>query len=159
MRASSWVALVETSHRDASTLLERALAMEPRLTRTGLGVPHESLKRPDRVALELDEERLELNECVVQVAACADWLKLQRHLNAFTRQTSYSRKHDVELWFRYRGASSLTVCNGAVIVAALGLGIEGRILGDGPNMVFKLAQGPSSIEHWERERRTADHLG
>jgi hypothetical protein len=152
MTASPWHPLIETREREAAAILDRALALEPRLTVIGVGVLNESYKRATTVAVELEEQRAALRARLDHVAACADWIKLQRHLNHFTPQTSYARKHDIETWFRVRGGPPLTVSNGAVIAAALGLGIEVRLHGTGPNVMLKLAEGPPNIEQWERER-------
>jgi hypothetical protein len=149
-----WHPLLSTTRGEAAELAEIALALQPRLCRAGIGVLNERYKTVSQVERELEEERDALRSNLPAIAACADWLRLQRWLNTFTGQTSFSRKFDVEIWFQVRGGPTLAVSNGALIAAALGLGVEAKVLGDGPNMVFKLAEGPTSIASWERARIT-----
>lgn len=152
-----WNPLIATTAVDASDLLARALAQEPRLTRLGVGVLNAEYKQASSIAREIADEQDVLSAGLEQIAACADWLRCQRWLNTFTPQTSYRRRLDVEIWFQLRG-HPIAVSNGSFIAAALGLGIEGKLVGAGPNMIFKLAEGPTSVAAWERARASGAQL-
>ena len=152
MDEAIWHPLITTARSEARALLRCAMALQPRLTRTGIGLLNEEFKRAAIIELELFEERIALESHVEAVAACADWIKLQRRVNTFAEQTSFKRKTNVETWFQLRNGPPLGISNGAFIAAALGLDIEGRIHRGGPNMLFKLVVGPANLIEWERER-------
>lgn len=152
--SAEWHPLIETTRDEARDLLERALAVAPRLTHFGVGVFDEERKPASQVEQEFREQRAALHDHLDEIAACADWIKLQPTRTAFQSQSSYGRKHDVEKWFEARGGPHMYVSNGSFIAAALGLGIAAKQRpGDGPNMVFKLAGGPLDMAAWERERQ------
>ena len=71
-----------------------------------------------------------------EILLCRDWLKnvpLRKTINP--ERSSYGYKHDVENW------SGTYVCNGAFIIAAVGLGLKSEI-DDGfdPNPVFNISK-------------------
>jgi hypothetical protein len=102
---------------EAQDFLRRALAQEPTLTASGIcpGVVE------DKPALR-------------EVAICIAWLRkvpITRRLCPFAN--SYRLKHEVEAW------AGTYVSNGALIAAALGLGLQYRRVG--PNALLPLGRG------------------
>src|SRR5689334_17105446 len=100
--ATGWHPLLATAEPEAAKLLRKAITVEPRLTRVGVGVLNERYKTQSQIEREVEEEQEALRASLAAIAACADWLQLQRWLNTFTLQTSYRRKYDVEIWFQIR---------------------------------------------------------
>lgn len=135
--------LIETGEDEAQTLLEHALAIEPRLTHFGIGLFDERRRRQAGAQLddEFTKQRAQLATRLDEIAASADWIKRQRPIASFNRShNSYGYKHRVERWFRERGEPTY-VSNGSFIAAALGLGYEGKLEHpSSPNVCFRFSE-------------------
>lgn len=141
-----WNPLIQTTKAEAAVLLEKALGKEPRLTHFGIGVYDELRRRRDarrnvgddvEIDRELERGRAALWSHLDEIAASADWIRLQRRIATHNnRQTSYGYKHAVERWFRARDSYQY-VANGSFIAAALGLGFQPKPASfDSPNVLF-----------------------
>lgn len=135
----------ETTEEEARTLIESALAKDPRLTHFGIGVFDEDMRRHEEgdepVDADIAKEREHLRTAIAEVQRAADWIKRQDSTARYnTRHNSYGYKHAVERWWRDRGApdGNPYVANGAFIAAAIGLGWEAKV--DGPNARFKFSE-------------------
>lgn len=110
----------------ARVLVETALAREPRLTYQGIGAGFERGRPVDIVGKRFAEERAKLlsDEGLAQVETCARWLEQQRTTKSLNRSGgSYSYKHRAERWGAGNQGMSY-VSNGALIAAAIGLGLR-----------------------------------
>ena len=149
--AVEWHPLIVTNQSEALILLERALEMEPRLTSAGLGVGIPGLRHYWEPSLgganpefnrHFFQSRGELSTRLQEIAASADWIRLQKPIKSFNKSwTSYSYKHFVERWMDRRGGPHLYVANGSFIAAALGLGFDLHQTGSGsPNCYFRFSK-------------------
>lgn len=121
-----WHPLVKTTKAEAQELVERALEREPLVTHFGMGV-FDGGGWEQRPCEELDREQAALRKALLEVAACADWIKEQRSIKTLNRRhTSYGYKHRVEKWIGDRGGPHLYIANGSFIAAAIGLGFDFR---------------------------------
>jgi hypothetical protein len=76
--------------------------------------------------MQHSRDRALLDQRLPEIAAAADWIKLQQPTKVFNlRRTSYSYKHAVEDWLTARGVG-MHIPNGAFIAAAIGLGFEAK---------------------------------
>lgn len=138
---TGWHRLIETTPEEAKRLLEVALAKEPHLTYAGIGL-YETRQESIRARLvfsgeRFERERAELHEHLEEIAACADWIKLQTRIKTFNRsRSSYGYKHNVEYWIDRRGGPHCYVSNGSFIAAAVGLGYETRATQDTVHNVY-----------------------
>lgn len=149
--AKPWHHLLGTSKEEAKRLLKQALDLEPRLTYSGLGVgdpsshgywiPGERPGSPGNMEA-FGKERAELWEHLDEIAACADWIRLQRPIASFNlRRTSYGYKHVIERWIENRGGPHLYIANGSFVAAAVGMGFPARQGGFGsPNACFQFSE-------------------
>lgn len=145
-----WHSLVETTPEEAAELVERALKRHARLTAFGIGIFDEERRRKEArgsaaalaiLDADFQRERAELATRLVQVAACADWIKKQDLIRSFNNEhTSYGYKHAVEAWISLRGGPHLYVANGAFIAAALGLGLDVKTTIGSANAIFKFSK-------------------
>lgn len=136
----------------AKGLLRTALKKEPRLTRLGIGVPHHQWNHWVTQGEQFEAERMGLSTpgSLEEIEVCAQWLGLQKSTKIFSGQrTSYGYKHDVEEWSRSRG-SPIHVYNGALIAAALGLGMRVKVYPGSPNVAINISAKP-----WDELHRKA----
>ncbi len=134
-----WHPLVKTSEHESRRLIDIAVKAEPHLTHFGIGVYKQNGLSEAAFVQKLAVGRTELEAAVLEVAACADWLDLQKAILTYNpRHSSYGYKHRVERWVDSQGGPHLYVANGSFIAAALGLGLAMKR--DGPNAYFKLSE-------------------
>lgn len=118
--------------------MERAIQREPRVTHLGVGVLDERRKSPAAISEDFarGREMLLSDRGLQEVAICASWLELQQPIKTIVRdRTSYGYKHDVEKW------SGEYVSNGALIAAALGMGLDFKQDHPGsPNVMLNLSK-------------------
>jgi hypothetical protein len=124
--------MVITGPKEAADLIERALAVQPRLTRHGVGLVG------NEGALS-ESEREMLRDALLEVAVCADWLRGVSPLKSLNRKRdSYRLKQTVERQFAFDRARRQYVSNGALIAAALGLGFAAEF--DGLNAYLPVSE-------------------
>lgn len=146
--AVSWHPLIETTLKEARELLTKALEQEPRLVYWGFYRPNEKIvraytnldAREEALKRDFGRWRAEFHNTIKEVAACADWIKLQKPIASINqRRSSYAYKHLVENWFANRG-NSLYVSNGCFIAAAIGLGFKHDGPRESPNVRFNFSE-------------------
>lgn len=147
----TWHRLVATTREEAERILRRALEVEPRLTYAGLGVgdpysrgywmPGQGPGTPE-IRKAFEEARAELWKHLEEIAACADWVRLQRPISSFNlSHHSYGYKHTVERWVEDHGGPHLYIANGSFIAAAVGMGFDARQTAPGsPNACFRFSR-------------------
>lgn len=135
-----WHSLVQTTPDEARELIACALEREPLTTHFGIGV-YKGGGWQQASCDELDRQRENLQAALLEVAACADWIKEQRPIKSLNRRhSSYGYKHKVERWIRGRGGH-LYVANGSFIAAAIGMGFKFQLSHPGsPNCFFNFSE-------------------
>lgn len=130
----------QTTLAEARALVDRAVSKIPLLTSAGIGIHYSYYRQgKDVVEVEMKRQQAELytDLALRMVAFCADWLRHQTLRRTFNRfRTSYHFKHVIENHRRWHGDPDPYTYNGALIAAAVGLGLEYEIAG--PNALFKL---------------------
>jgi hypothetical protein len=130
----------ETTLEEARRLVDLAVSKIPLLTSAGIGIHYSYYRQGmEAVTSEIQKQQAELYSDfgLRMVTFCADWLRRQTFRRTFNRfRTSYHFKHVIENHRRWHGDPDPYTYNGALIAAAVGLGLDFEIVG--PNALFKL---------------------